>query len=193
MECMWTSLVHLRTTSILIWCYTTVETYLKIFSVSKAYWSWSYPYWYSANCTATCSCSLFHLQTVQEQLLILTFGNFYNTNSFQLIVSSKLFFWASDLLLIAIISQSEQEAAVKREKNMPKTRGLGHMVTWREVSDVNAASIAASSLPGISASHLTLLKLSQALLRRDTRDYSPVNETSLSSIFSKMPGKPGEK
>jgi len=62
------------------------------------------------------------------------------------------------------------------------------METSRDISDVDAASIASSSLLGISASHLTLLKLSQALLC-STGDCSPINETSLSYIFSKMPGE----
>lgn len=66
------------------------------------------------------------------------------------------------------------------------------METSRDIYDVNAASIASSSLLGISASHLTLLKLSWALLC-STGDYRPVNETSLSSTFSKMPGELREK
>lgn len=66
------------------------------------------------------------------------------------------------------------------------------METSRDLSDVDVASTASSSLLGISASHLTLLKLSQALLR-STGDYPPVNETSLSSIFSKMSGELSEK
>lgn len=66
------------------------------------------------------------------------------------------------------------------------------METSRDISDVNAASIASSSLLGISESHLTLLKLSQASIG-STGHNSPVNETSLSSIFSKMPGELSEK
>lgn len=66
------------------------------------------------------------------------------------------------------------------------------METSRDISDVDAASLASSSLLGISANHLILLKLSQAFLC-STGNYSPVNETSLSSIFSKMPGELNEK
>lgn len=66
------------------------------------------------------------------------------------------------------------------------------MGTVRDISNVDAVSIASSSLLGISASHLTLPKLSQALLW-STGSYFPVNKTSLSSIFSKMPGELIEK
>lgn len=53
------------------WYYTMVETYLKIFSFSKAYLSWAYPYSVSVNCLTACSCSLFQSWNVREQLLIL--------------------------------------------------------------------------------------------------------------------------
>lgn len=66
------------------------------------------------------------------------------------------------------------------------------METSRDISDVNAASITPSSLFGISESHLTLQKLSQVLLC-STGDYSLVNETSFSFIFSKTPGELSEK
>lgn len=76
---------------------------------------------------------------------------------------------------------------MKGGKSLPKTRGFGHMETSRDISDVDAASIASSSLLGISENHLIFLKFSQALLC-STGNYCPVNETSLSSFFSKMPG-----
>lgn len=96
-------------------------------------------------------------------------------------------FWTSYLLIIVMSPHNQWEAAVKGGKSLPKMRGLGHMETSRDISDVAAASIASSSLPGISENHFILLKFSQALLC-NTGNYCPVNETSLSCAFSKMPG-----
>lgn len=76
---------------------------------------------------------------------------------------------------------------MKGGKSLPKMRGLGHMETSRDISDVDAARIASSSLLGISENHFILLKFSQVLLC-STGNYCPVNEISLSSVFSKMPG-----
>lgn len=75
----------------------------------------------------------------------------------------------------------------ERKECCLKIRGLGHKEISRDISDMDAASIASSSLLGISESYLTLLKFSQASLC-STGNYSLVNETSLSSMFSKMPG-----
>lgn len=72
-------------------------------------------------------------------------------------------------------------------KSLPKMRGLDHMETSRDISDVDAASFAFSSLLGISENHFILLKFSQVLLC-STGNYCPVNETSLITVFSKMPG-----
>lgn len=120
-------------------------------------------------------------------IIQLFFKTFYCKRYLCFIVLSKHLFWTSYLVIIVMSPHSQWEAAVKGGKNLPKMRGLGHMETSRDISDVDAASITSSSLPGISENHFILLKFSQALLC-SAGNYCPVNETSLSSVFSKMPG-----
>lgn len=168
-----------------------VEEHLKFFNLSKVCFQLNIPV--PRFSELTCYCSLFQSQTVHNQLLILLaifqliFQTFHSKICLWLIVLSKHLFWASYLLLIVMSPRSQWESTVNGGKSLPKTRGLGHMETSRDISDVDAASITSFSLLGISEKHFILLKFSQALLC-STGNYCLVNETSLSSAFSKIPG-----